>query len=162
MINAWKLAVLSLTECNGCVISVWRCHYEASFQTECHLHCSLTTVQQKVKCFSGEKMCLMTPSQVVTCFLKSLGSFFTQAQVGWIGQRGGLISDSLLGMWCHGPKIQSHSLQQGRKWIELPSGPWAHFWACLYPGCKKYFFLETRKWNGWLLHRLYIHHGNIY
>lgn len=100
-----------------------RWHYEASFQTECQLHCSLTMFQHRVKCFSGEKMCLTTPSQVVTSSLKSPGSFFTKTQVGWIGQRGGLISDSLLGMWCCAPKVQLHSLQWGRKGIELPSGP---------------------------------------
>lgn len=41
----------------------------------------LTAFHWRVKCFSGEKMCLTTPNQVVSSSLNSPGFFFSQTQV---------------------------------------------------------------------------------
>lgn len=88
-------------------------------------HCSLTMVRHRVvKCVSGGKMCLATLSQIVTCSVKSPGSSFILNR--WAGWDKGevLIWGSLMGTWYCSARIQLCSLQWGKKWIELPSGPW--------------------------------------
>lgn len=106
-------------------------------------YAAVLAFHHRVKCFSGEKMCLTTPNQVVSSSLNSPGFFFTQTLVDRKKERADF--RQLVGNVCCGPKFQLHSLQRGKKWIEVPSGPWDGSWACLYPGCKKYCFFEMRK-----------------